>query len=96
MMDSIYIVAFYTDEIPVSGGPESFAGLPGMIQGVALQHEHITWFAKLVTPKALPAGTMIPPKKGKATDNKGLMATLKVAMKGWGDWAQGQLTAFML
>ncbi|MGL1507608.1 GLPGLI family protein, partial [Vibrio parahaemolyticus] len=31
--DSVYIVAFYTDQIPVSAGPESFGGLPGMILG---------------------------------------------------------------
>src|SRR5690606_39292194 len=31
VLDSIYVVAFYTDQIPVSGGPESFTGLPGMI-----------------------------------------------------------------
>ncbi|MDE3144461.1 MAG: GLPGLI family protein [Bacteroidota bacterium] len=50
IMDSIYVVAFYTDEIITPGGPESFTGLPGMILGVALPHEHITWFAtKLFT-----------------------------------------------
>jgi len=27
----INAVAFYTDDIPVSGGPESFNGLPSMI-----------------------------------------------------------------
>jgi len=31
----INAVAFYTDDIPVSGGPESFNGLPGMILQVA-------------------------------------------------------------
>ncbi len=96
IMDSIYVVAFYTDEIPVSGGPESFAGLPGMILGVALPHENVTWFAKMVTPKALPAGAMVAPKKGKPTDNKGLMTTMKSVMKNWGDWAQGRLKAYML
>ena len=34
--DSVYVVAFYTDEITVSGGPESFYGLPGMILGLAI------------------------------------------------------------
>jgi GLPGLI family protein len=96
IMDSIYVVAFYTDEIPVSGGPESFAGLPGMILGVALPHENMTWFAKLVTPKALPPNTMVPPKKGKATDNKGFLATLMSVMKNWGDYAQHQLKAILL
>ena len=31
----INVVAFYKDDIPVSGGPESFNGLPGMILQVA-------------------------------------------------------------
>jgi GLPGLI family protein len=36
MIDSgIKLVAFYTDDIPVSGRPESFNGLTGMILQVA-------------------------------------------------------------
>ena len=96
IMDSIYVVAFYTDEIPVSGGPESFTGLPGMILGVALPHENITWFAKIVHDKAPPAGTITPPKKGKVTTTEGLVNTLKNALKNWGDYAQTQLKAYLL
>ncbi len=96
IMDSVYVVAFYTDEIPVSGGPESFTGLPGMILGVALPHENITWFAKMVHDKALPAGTMVPPKKGKVTTSAGLVTTLKNALKNWGEYAQMQLKAYLL
>ena len=96
IMDSIYVVAFYTDEIPVSGGPESFTGLPGMILGVALPHENITWFAKIVHDKVLPAGTIAPPKKGKVTTSAALITTLKNALKNWGDYAQSQLKAYLL
>ena len=96
IMDSIYVVAFYTDEIPVSGGPESFTGLPGMILGVALPHENIPWFAKIVNDKALPAGTIAPPKKGKVTTSAGLITTLKNALKNWGEYAQTQLKAYLL
>ncbi|WP_411274528.1 GLPGLI family protein [Daejeonella sp.] len=96
IMDSIYVVAFYTDEIPVSGGPESFTGLPGMILGVALPHENITWFAKIVNDKALPSGTIIAPKKGKVTTSAGLITTLTKALKNWGDYAQSQLKAYLL
>lgn len=53
IMDSVYVVAFFTGEIPVSGGPESFSGLPGMILGVAVPDEHITWFATDVSPTLL-------------------------------------------
>src|SRR5690606_4217593 len=48
ILDSIYVVAFFTELIVPSGGPESFSGLPGMILGVALPHENITWFATKV------------------------------------------------
>ena len=96
IMDSIYVVAFYTNEIPVSGGPESFTGLPGMILGVALPHENMSWFAKLVTDKPLPAGTITAPKKGKAIDNKGLLNTLMKVMKNWGGYAQHSLKSFLL
>jgi GLPGLI family protein len=31
IMDSVYVIAFYTDAIIAEGGPEGFNGLPGMI-----------------------------------------------------------------
>lgn len=49
IFDSIYVVAFFSEEILTEGGPECFNGLPGMILGVALPNEHITWFATSVT-----------------------------------------------
>lgn len=48
IMDSIYIIAFYTDEISVSAGPESFQGLPGMILGIVIPRLNITYFATKV------------------------------------------------
>ncbi len=96
ILDSIYVVAFYTDLIPVSSGPESFTGLPGMILGVALPHENITWFASKVTEKQVLATAVAPPKKGKPLDNKGLRTTLQNALKSWGTYAQSSFKAFLL
>jgi GLPGLI family protein len=96
IMDSIYVVAFYTDQIPVSGGPESFTGLPGMILGVALPHENISWFATKVTDRAVTPNELKAPVKGKPTDNKGLKETLAKALKSWGEYAQSSLKAFSL
>lgn len=79
--DSTYVVAFYTDKIPVSGGPEFFSGLPGMILGIALPHENITWFAKTVTDRKVTDKELKPPIKGKPIDYKKLEATLKEV--GW-------------
>ena len=96
IMDSIYVVAFYTDQIPVSGGPESFNGLPGMILGVALPHENITWFATKVTDRAVTPKELYIPVKGKPVDKKGLMDVLSRAFKNWGNEKQSNLKAFTL
>jgi GLPGLI family protein len=84
--DSIYVVAFYTDAITTAGGPESFSGLPGMILGVSLPHEHITWFATKVYTEPVPASSLMPPKKGKKTNNKQLMLDIQEDLKDWGNW----------
>ena len=65
IMDSIYVVAYYTDQITTTGGPESFNGLPGMILGLALPHEHITWFATKVYTENITDAQLTSPKKGK-------------------------------
>jgi len=96
ILDSVYVVAFYTDQIPLSGGPESFAGLPGMILGVALPHENITWFATKVTDVTLESKALLPPKKGKPVNNQELAKTLQAATKDWGTWKDAYLKAFSL
>lgn len=96
VMDSIYVVAFYTEEIAVSGGPENFSGLPGMILGLAMPHENITWFATKVTDVAVPPAKLVAPTKGKTVNNKQMRATLDEAMKDWGEYAKDQYKAFML
>lgn len=96
VLDSIYVVAFYTDKIPVSGGPESFSGLPGMILGVALPHENITWFAKTVADRPVTPNELKAPAKGKPANNKTLRETINAALKDWGDYAQSALKAFLL
>jgi GLPGLI family protein len=88
IMDSIYVVAFYTDEIAVSGGPETFSGLPGMILGVALPHDNITWFATAVSDTPVAENKLtLASKKGKTLSNEQLFDTLKSALKSWGVWA---------
>jgi GLPGLI family protein len=95
MLDSIYVVAFFTGKIPVPGGPESFNGLPGMILGVALPHENVTWFATKVTDTSLPPNTVAAPKKGKPLDNKGYRATLDDALKDRGAMGKSFIVEFL-
>ena len=96
IMDSVYVVAFYTDQIAVSGGPESFTGLPGMILGLALPHDNVTWFATKVTEMLVPEKDLAPPTKGKPVNDKGLSEVLMGAMKDWGEYGQSYLKAFLL
>jgi GLPGLI family protein len=98
VLDSIYVVAFYTDKIAVSGGPESFSGLPGMILLLQMPNEHITWTATKVTGTEIPPATLVPPKKGNAVNNKQLYETLKGIVGGRADAAQlaSSLKPFLL
>ena len=84
--DSVYIVAFYTDEITVSSGPESFGGLPGMILGLAVPRLQMTWFATKVELKE-PTPVMLAPKqKGKTVTWAAYEKDLNKAMADWGKY----------
>ena len=96
IMDSIYVVAFYTDEILTSGGPESFTGLPGMILGVALPHEHVSWFATKVEAVTVPDTQLAPPAKGKKTDNATLVQLVQKSLKDWGKEGKRYMQAALL
>lgn len=96
IMDSIYVVAFYTESIIPSGGPESFTGLPGMILGLAIPHEHITWFATKVYNEQIPEATLKAPAKGKKISNIELLTTLQDRMKDWGKWARRYIIQIMI
>ena len=45
ILDSVYVFAFYTDEITVSSGPCSIHGLPGMILGVTIPRLYVSMMA---------------------------------------------------
>ena len=93
ILDSIYVVAFYTDDIITPGGPESFSGLPGMILGIALPHEHVTWFATKVTTTAVAESEFKIPTKGKKVTYASLKETLVSSLKDWGKYAQRYIKA---
>lgn len=86
--DSVYVVAFYTDEILVSGGPESFNGLPGMILGLAVPRLYTTWFATKVQLTEPTSNDLATPTRGKKVNYKTLEATLQRSLKDWGKEGQ--------
>ena len=88
IMDSVFVVAFYTDQIVTTGGPESFNGLPGMILGLAVPRLHTTWFATKVELTEPKPDELAAPVKGKKANNEELVQKLKSSMKDWGKWGQ--------
>ncbi|AZI24109.1 GLPGLI family protein [Pedobacter sp. G11] len=80
VLDSVYAVAFYTTSIPLSGGPESFSGLPGMILGIALPHENVSWFATRVE-VGKPMVPVSKPVKGRQITYRELVPLLRTTLK---------------
>jgi GLPGLI family protein len=64
IFDSVVVIAFYSDEILPSMGPESFGGLPGMILGLAIPRLHTTWYATKLELTEV-SGQIKPPAEGK-------------------------------
>lgn len=96
IMDSIYVVAFYTDEILAESGPESFTGLPGMILGVSLPHNHVSWFATKVEAANVPDAQVAPPLKGKKVNNAGLLQSVQPSLKDWRKSGRQYIEGIML
>lgn len=86
IMDSVFVVAFYTEEIVPSGGPESFQGLPGMILGIVIPRMFSNWYATKVELTEIKPNTIAPPKKGKTTNYPGMNKKIQDSLKDWGKW----------
>jgi GLPGLI family protein len=96
IMDSVFVVAFYSDQIVAAGGPESFAGLPGMILGLAIPRLNTTWFATKLELIDVKETSLVPPKKGKKTNVTALKEQLKSVMKGWGKQGDRNIWQIMI
>jgi GLPGLI family protein len=90
LFDSIYVIAFYTNEIPVSSGPELFNGLPGMILGIVIPRIHYTLFATSVQNTVVtPIELQVPAakRKSKPIPVNEYTKELLEAFKDWEDYA---------
>lgn len=85
IMDSVFVVAFYSDEIMIPGGPESFNGLPGMIMGLVINRLHTTWYATKVSVTGVNPLAIVPPKgKAEKTTRNKLADLLRKSFTNWG------------
>ncbi len=88
IFDSVYVFAFYTDEIVVSGGPMGIHGLPGMIMGITIPRMFTSWIATKLQVNGVNTSIIAPPQKGKKKIAKELQQTVKNATSDWGSWGQ--------
>jgi GLPGLI family protein len=86
IFDSVYVYAFYTDEIMVSGGPNSICGLPGMILGMTIPRLYTSWIATKVSVNGVDANAIKPVTAKKYETNKSLRTFIEERSK---DWWQG-------
>jgi GLPGLI family protein len=85
--DTVYVVAFYTEDIPVSGGPEMFGGLPGMIMELAIPRLHTTWIATKVELTPPKETDFVIAEKGKKVTEKELFDNVYDSFRKWGSMA---------
>lgn len=96
-MDSISVVAFYTDKIRVSGGPESFSGLPGLILCLVVPRENVRFDATKVNVNTADVAKIVPPKsKSKPINYKQLDVLLQGMTKTWGAMGTYEKKVFSL
>lgn len=96
LYDTVAVFAFYTDEIPITGGPEGINGLPGMILGVGIPRLHTTWFATRVSAPEINSRTLTPSTKGKSVDRKLMLSSLNRVLQEWSDWGRKLVLAFFV
>jgi GLPGLI family protein len=91
IFDSVYIFAFYTDEITVSGGPMGINGLPGMILGLTIPRMFTSYIATSVQVAGVDVRKIVAPQKGKKKDYAAIRKDVERATKDWGNWGKQAL-----
>lgn len=83
IMDSVYVFAFYTDEIMLSGGPCSINGLPGLVLGLTIPRMYSSWIATKVMVNDVNISLIKPVTAKKYYSHTSLKNTLKERTKEW-------------
>ncbi|QEC55024.1 GLPGLI family protein [Flavisolibacter ginsenosidimutans] len=94
--DTLAVFAFYTDEILITGGPESIHGLPGMVLGLGVPRLHASWFATKVETNGVPLAGIKPETKGRKSTRGAMMATLDNILKNWGKYGSAMRLNYVL
>jgi len=83
MLDSVYVFAFYTEEITLPGGPATFHGLPGTIMGITVPRLFTSWIATKVMVNGVDAASIKPIESKKSISLNDLTTIIKDRFKDW-------------
>ena len=81
ILDSVYVFAFYTDEITISGGPCTINGLPGMILGLTIPRLYASMMATKLSLTDVKENSLKPTLTKKTYTSKELKAILDERIK---------------
>lgn len=81
--DSVYVFAFYSDEIMISGGPCGLSGLPGMILGLTIPRMYQSYIATKVMLTTVNEQAIKPFTTKKPYTMTSMEAVLKERTKDW-------------
>ncbi len=83
ILDSIYVFAFYTEEIIIPGGPCTINGLPGMILGMTIPRLYTSWIATEFITNKTSTDLKEPIESKNIFSRSQAISTIKDKMKGW-------------
>lgn len=86
IMDDVYVFAFYTDDITISGGPCSINGLPGMILGLSIPRLYTSFIATKIEVKSTDTTELKPIIAKKTYDLVGLKTLITEKTEDWFSW----------
>lgn len=81
ILDSVYVFAFYTDEITITGGPCTINGLPGMILGLTIPRLYASMMATKLSTNEIKDNSIKPTLSKKLFTSKELKAILDERIK---------------
>lgn len=96
IFDSVYVFAFYTDEITISGGPMGISGLPGMILGITIPRMFTSYIATKLQVAGVDVRQITAPTRGKKKDLVAIRKDAEKATKDWGRFGQQALWSMSL
>ena len=85
IMDSVYVFAFYTEEIMIPGGPCTISGLPGMIMGLTIPRLYTSFIATKVIVNDIKEEEIKPAASKKYNTRKELRTLITERAKEWGN-----------